>query len=258
MNASLPATFPSLRSLLAALVFAAAGSSQAAGPAVSAPPHFPDAVHVFNGCHLSTLAYLNRFTAEYPAEGGQPVVVQMRNADGTVRAHTMALVTWAGAWWIRDEYFGVFPLDQRVKGATDLAALTLRAERLYARHAQAALRAGTARPPEPPKQFSAAQRARDVAAAATLIPVAHILFWVTDGAREIPVLFFRPAPGVVAVYDPVHGTGVVECASRDDAKITTLIAGKLGYRVAGIRPEAGVLNGTLVAATTLPAAAFAR
>ncbi|MEJ1970965.1 MAG: hypothetical protein WDM96_00090 [Lacunisphaera sp.] len=65
----------------------------------------------------------------------------------------------------------------------------------------------------------------------------HTIFWVKDGAREIPLVFFRPTPGVIAVYDPVHGTGLTECAGGNDAKITALIAARFGYRVEDFRAD---------------------
>lgn len=250
MNASLSSPASGVRSLIFACSFlSVVAAGRAAVPEVSAPPHYPDATHVFNGCHLSALAYLDRFAAEFPAERGVRIVVEMRNRGGRVRSHTMALVTWAGAWWVRDEYFGVFALGCSPAQETNEARLVARAERLYARHVARAVRAGAALPPELPAHFSPEDRRRDVIAAAAKLVRPHTIYWVKDGAREVPLMFFRPSPGVVGVYDPVHGSAMLECASRDDARITTLIAGRLGYRVDDIRAETALLTGTLVAAT---------
>ncbi len=257
MNATRPTTNAARRSFCFAAFFAALVAA-AATPAVPAPPHYPDATHVFNGCHLSALAYLDRFTTDFPAEQGRPIVVQMRNGDGAVRSHTMALVTWNGEWWIRDEYFGVFPLECSPATETKEARLVARAERLYARHAEAAVRAGTARPPEPPARFSAEDRRRNVNAAADKLPVAHMIYWISEGTHEIPVVFFRPARGVIGVYDPVHGSAIIDCTVRDDAKLAGLIAAKLGYHVEGVRAEPAGFYGALIASTGLFTPSFIR
>lgn len=227
----------SLRSVFFAVVLvASAAAGRADSPAPLAPPHYPDSTHIFNGCHLSAMAYLAHFRAEFPAEHGRPLVVQMMNADGRIRSHTMALVSWRGEWWVRDEYFGVFPLECAAT-ETNPARLTARTERCYARHV-ATVAHDAVRPPEPPARFSAEQRAHDVTAAAAKLPVAHTVYWIKDGAREIPVVFFRPTPGVVAVYDPVRGTGMTTCNGGNDAKITALVAASFGYRVEDIRADA--------------------
>ena len=74
--------------------------------ALSRPPAYPDTAHVLNGCHLSTLRFLNRYLAEFPAERGETLVVSMRNADGSVQPHTIGLISWQGQAWCRDEYTG--------------------------------------------------------------------------------------------------------------------------------------------------------
>src|SRR5271170_721219 len=68
-------------------------------PAPVAPPHYTIDEHVFNGCHLSTIAFLARFHADFPAEHGEALIVLMRNAGGVRKAHTVALISWRGSWW---------------------------------------------------------------------------------------------------------------------------------------------------------------
>ncbi len=223
----------------------------AARASATPPPHYPDRTHVFNGCRLSALAYLARFTAEFPGEHGQPFVVHMRNADGQVRPHTLALITWQGEWWCRDEYFGVFPLKRAVDALSDSERLTVTVEHLYERHAQDVLRQPNSQlPPVVPAQLSPAQRLRDVQNATALIPVPHMIYWIRDGRREVPVVFFRPSAGEIAVYDPSFGTGTAHCPSTDDEKVVAAIAHRLGYRADSVRAEPTSLTGTLVASST--------
>jgi hypothetical protein len=214
----------------------------------SAPPVYPDTAHVFNGCHLSTLAYLARFSTEFPAEQGRPVVVRMLNADGQTKPHTLALVTWHGAWWCRDEYFGVFSLQCPVTAEPNPARVVNRVERFYQQHARTCLRVpGTLRPTAAPESPSANERLHAVKTAAQILPFPHTIYWVRDGAREVPVVFFRPVRGQIAVYDPARGTAVAECASRDDAKIVAHAASLLGYRADAVRADFTAATGTLVA-----------
>jgi hypothetical protein len=221
----------------------------AARASATPPPHYPDRTHVFNGCRLSTLAYLARFTAEFPGERGQPLVVRMRNADGQVRPHTLALVSWQGEWWCRDEYFGVFSLHCSVDGRVSPEELASTVERFYQKHAQSVMRQSHVQPLVVPANLSAGQRLRDVRTAATIIPVPHMIYWVRDGRREVPVVFFRPSAGEIAVYDPSFGTGTAECSSTDDAKIVAVIAQRLGYRAESVRAEPAPLTGALVASS---------
>jgi hypothetical protein len=220
----------------------------AARAAVVAPPPYPDATHVYNGCHLSTLAYLAKFNAEFPAEQGQPIVVQLLNADGCTRSHTMSLITWQGDWWIRDEYYGVFSLNCTVKAVSDLSQLQSLAERIYARHAaEMSRRSDAPHVPVVPSRLSVEQRIHDVRLAADKVPMAHSIYWVKDGRREIPLVFFRPAPGQIAVYDPAFGTGVAQCSQPDDAKVVAAVATRMGYRADQVRAELDLPTGTQVA-----------
>ncbi len=226
-----------LRLALALLVLPVVASS-AARAAVVTPPHYPDATHVYNGCHLSTLAYLAKFNAEFPAEQGQPIVVQLLNADGYTRSHTMSLISWHGDWWIRDEYYGVFSLNCTTKAVSDLAQLQALAERIYARHAaEMSRRSDAPHVPVVPSRLSVEQRIHDVRLAADKVPMAHTIYWVKDGKREVPLVFFRPAPGQIAVYDPAFGTGVAQCSQPDDAKVVAAVASRMGYRADQVRAE---------------------
>ncbi len=255
---SRPASRFSLSSLFLALVvtssftcpaFAAVRTNSSAGSVEACPPHYPDTAHVFNGCFLSTYAYLTRFADEFPAEQGRPITVCMRNANGQVLPHTIALVSWQGTWWCRDEYFGVFSLDCDATGTPNVALLTPRAERFLDRHAKDALRdPNLERASEVPHRLTSAQRLAAVMTAAKLIPVPHTIYWVRSGRDEVPVVFFRPGNGQVAVYDPAHGTGVAECHSREDLKVTALVATSMGYRSETIHPDLTGATGTLVAA----------
>jgi hypothetical protein len=175
----------------------------------------------------------------------------MRVAGGRISPHTIALVTWQGEWWCRDEYFGVFSLECAVNAATDPAKLSSRAERALARHAEAALRNPAQQvAPEVPHRLTTAQRLAAVTAAAKIIPFPNAIYWVRGESGEVPVVFFRPAAGKVAVYDPAHGTGAAVCASANDMGVTALVAQSMGYRTDSIHPDLTVAAGALVAAVS--------
>jgi hypothetical protein len=211
----------------AALLFVGASVLRGGVGRPFAPPCYPDPAHVFNGCHLSALRYLNQFAADYPAEQGEPLVVRMRNGDGLIRSHTVALVSWRGQWWCRDEYFGVFPLRTAVAGPAAPDLLRPRAQELLERHASDwNARPDNPRPPLPPPVFDAALRLRQVETAAALTPFPHGIHWV-DG---VPLLLIRPSANQIAVYDPANGTGSGVCRSGDDRQIVQFVAHSMGYR----------------------------
>lgn len=241
MNPRYLLRFASLAFVLTPLTAPVArATARVANPAsaLAAPPAYPDPDHVLNGCHLSTLRFLHRFLADFPAEHGESLVVSMRNANGTTQAHTIALISWQGQSWCRDEYYGVFALNCPAESPPDLERLSARAERKLEDHAQRMVRLGQAvARSEPPALLSAGQNLRDVTVAAKLIPYGTKIFWVRAGSRELPMAFFRPDGKRIAVYDPAHGTSTAECASPDDAKIVQLVAARLGYRVDSVRPE---------------------
>lgn len=202
----------------------------AAEPQEASPPVYSDRVHVIRGCYLSTVAYLARFERAYPREQARPLTVRPPNAP---RAHTLVLLTWRGEWWARDEFAGVFPLGCLPSTAADTEAhLRSRAERALARMAQG--RRDRWRNVEPPAHgLSRAAREEAVANAATMLPGPSTIVRVRCDGEETPFLFFTGPVGWVAVYDPVHGTGTAECASRDPALVVRRIAQRFGYRVEG-------------------------
>jgi|GEM_PF-2566821 hypothetical protein len=217
------------------------------------PPAYPDRTHVTNGCHISTITFLDRFLAEFPDEQGEPLVITMLNADGVRRSHTIALISWQGQWWCRDESFGVFALGCPVEAQPDRRRLNTKAETMLEKHAKMLIRAAMATPqPAPPTEMSSEQRIREVAVAARMIPFPTTIFWVKCGSRELPVAFFRPTARQIAVYEPLHGTCLAECSSRDDAKVVSLVASRLGYHVDAIHAEHTSPRGTLVASADLP------
>jgi hypothetical protein len=221
---------------------------------LSAPPAYPDIIHVLNGCHLSTIRFLSRYLAEFPAERGETVVVNMRNANGSIQAHTIALISWQGEVWGRDEYYGVFPLGCPSAPPTHLERLSGRAERMLEEHAQTMVRTGQASARgEPPTHLSPDQTLQDVTAATRLIPFTSSVFWVRCGSRERPMAFFRPGDKRIAVYDPEHGTSTAECACPDDAKVVLLVAARLGYAATSVRTDRTSSQPILMAAADAPA-----
>jgi hypothetical protein len=231
--------------MLASTIISPAARADAAVPGVSqsAPPSYPDADHVCNGCHLSTIRYLSRFLAEYPAEHGEPLVINMMNADRTRGMHTMALISWHGQAWGRDEYFGVFSLGCRFEKEPDLSRLAACAESAYQQHARRVIRMeGTPRRPDDPEQMSRAQRFQEVTLATRIIPFPSSIYWLRSGREEFPVAFFRPSGGQIAVYDPLHGTCLAECSSPDDVKVVSLVAAQLGYRPDHVRSDVSTSN----------------
>lgn len=213
-----------------------------------APPSFPDVAHVANGCHLSTICFLARFTSQFPEERGEPVVINMLNPGGTWKFHTIALLSWRGAIWGRDEYFGVFALGRRCDAMTDFSTLSAVAEKAYLRRAAKVVRQeGMPERPEPPEDMTSGEIFREATLAAQIIPFPSTIFWVRNGRQERPFVFFRPSDRQVAVYEPVHGTCLADCGIRDDAKVVSLVAARLGYHPEGVRRELSLQHETLLA-----------
>ncbi len=203
-----------------------------------APPAYPDAAHVINGCYISTIAYVARFLADHPREQARPLLVNIRNVDGVTRPHTLALLTWRGQWWGRDEFFGVFPLHRAVGHGIVTDAVIRCAERRLDRHSDDLARdLSLPLPKPPPAHLPANERAHEIAVARELLPFASEQFWIRGENEEIPLLFFRPGPQQIALYDPLSGTAQAEVDSADDARIVVAIAARLGYRVASMRAE---------------------
>ena len=209
------------------------------------PPAHPDAIALRNGCYVSTAAYLARFQAEYPRERAVPLTVELRDFDGQ---HTIAVVSWNGAWWGRDGPLGVFPLGATLArhpepgklhglAADALARQAARAEKLghdpYGRHPSA---------PLPP-----AERAAMVRSAAAMLPYASELFWVAGERDEVPLLFFRPAPYWIAVYDPSTGTARAYCEAGNPPDIVKAVAARLGYEAGQVRRDIAPPSGLRLA-----------
>lgn len=235
-----------LRPALVTLVLLVALALNLRADAAATPPAFPDAGHVPNGCYLSTTAYLTRFAAEFPAERAVPVAMSPRGFGGR---HTVALLTWRGEWWVRDEYFGVLALNRTVAGNPDPAALTRWAALLLAKYAVTEVKAGRRDyAPTAPETLPARELAALVRAAAAALPRASEILWVHGGGEAVPFLFFRPSAGVIAVYNPLHGTATAETELTDGGTVVGLIAAKFGYPVAAVRPDTTYATGALVAA----------
>ncbi len=243
---------------LGSVVFALLLTATLTAPAAQAaaledPPAYPDQEHVANGCYVSTFNFLARFRAEFPGERGGPALVTLRNADGTRRSHTIALVSWQGEWWGRDEFFGVFALERSVAAHPDPEELAGRAGAMLEKQAAKLIRAAKAsRPSAPAAEMPSEQRIREVTTAVRMVPARATVFWVKSGRSEVPVAFFRPTDRQIAVYDPLRGTSLAECACPDDAKVVAAVATRLGYRVDGVRAELVSPTGPLVASVTPP------
>jgi hypothetical protein len=194
-----------------------------------APPEFPDGAHVPNGCFLSALAYLSRFAAKFPAERGETVHLDLPNADGSIKPHTIALVTWHGRWWGRDEYFGRFPLGPALAPPDGNGRLALVVGRAMAdgaarrRELVGQLEAAATQPLTPGRRAEAVRLAR------TLLPVSSEIVWLRAGGESVPFLFFRTGPGRIAVYDPAYGTATAGCHAADGVSIVVAVAARLGY-----------------------------
>ncbi len=197
----------------------------------AAPPHQPDAVHVPEGCYISTVAYLGRFAVEFPGEWGAPFTAFLASNRWH---HTVALVTWRGEWWLRDEFLGAIRMNLPVASRAVTAPVARHAEATLGRVASQLSRAQRARIAVIGRRFDATH---EVAKAAKLLPFPGEVFLVSSHGREIPLLFFRPAPGCIAVYDPHFGTAVAETTTGNSAKVVEVVAERLGYKVTSVRPE---------------------
>ncbi len=207
-------------------------------PANSAPPEYADAAHVSKGCYISTVAYLARFLTQHPTESGQPLTVTLKSFDGP---HTIAVITWRGAWWGRDEYSGVFALRCRVEQGQTPDDLREPAARSLSAIAQRQLKRGRiSAGPDTPGGPSLADRRTAVTTAAKLLPCAAEVYWVTTPRERVPLLYFRPYQGRIAVYDPATGTATALCEPTNVTEVLKMVATQLRYNVVGIRSESAM------------------
>lgn len=203
-------------------------TASASAAALTAPPDFPDGQHVPNGCYLSAVTFAHKYQLRFPEERSSPLAITLRNADGRRKPHTVALVTWHGAWWGRDEYFGVFPTG--IGASSDPAIHSQQVERALERRAAARPAAALLALHVASEPITPASRDRAIRAAEAAIPFPTSTIWVASGNREIPFLFFRPAAGQIAVYDPIYGTATALCSALDQNRIVATVAAKFGYR----------------------------
>ena len=221
----MPRVLPGVATVL--LVMISATPASATGPRATPPAH-PDAIALRNGCFVSTAAYLARFQAEFPQERAVSLTVELRDYDGQ---HTIAVVSWRGAWWGRDSQLGVFPVGPTVAAQPAPQRLEAPASAALARQALREEKRGHdpyGRRPTTP--LSPAERAAMVREAAAILPQASELFWVAIDRDEVPLLFFRPDPDWVAVYDPLTGTARARCPAGSPGEIVKAVALRLGYR----------------------------
>lgn len=222
-----------------AVIFAAVAvvpvhRSESAGPG-GEPPAYRDTAHVPVGCYISTFTFLAKFLADHPQEQGRPLTVNLPSFGGP---HTIALVSWQGRWWGRDEYSGVFDLRWAVAATHDMVQLRKAAEyhlgKLSAWHYRIGKIKLAGRAPD---EIADGARWEAVRTAARLLPLGSQIFRVGCRGREIPLLFFQPAVGVIAVYDPATGTATAECERRSIPTIVTMVASRLGYSVVAVSPD---------------------
>jgi len=224
------------RGIVLALIYCALLTCLRASPL---PPDYPDARHVYRGCRLSALTYLAQFNARFPHESSRELEVTRRGAAGAAQAHTVALITWSGTWWFRDEYLGVVSLGWTVDDHGDSAQLRNRCEAELARRIAHLVRFGMPLPwDDAPDELPLRERIHEVFAARQMLPLASTLYWVQAATQEIPLLFFRPSEGHVAVYDPSLGTAEATTSERDDTQVVASIAQRLGYPVTRVRADA--------------------
>jgi hypothetical protein len=218
------------------------------------PPVFPDVVHVANGCYVSAAVYLVKFSAAFPAERGEAAPFVLPNADGTRQAHTLAIVSWQGEWWARDEYFGVVALGCPSAERWDLAVVQRRAEAGFQRQAEALRRTGRVvrRETAPPRRkLTPEWRFAEVQAAQRSLPFPAEIYWLHDGKEPVPVLYFRPGGDSFAVYDPAIGTASAVSPVRDGGALVAAVGERMGYPRQRPTPE------RQLAAGPPPAAALA-
>jgi hypothetical protein len=196
------------------------------------PPVFPDVAHVANGCYLSAVVYLAKFSAAFPAERGEPAAFVLPNAGGGSRPHTLAIMTWQGAWWARDEYFGVIPLGLTSAAPWDPRQAHRRAEAGFRQEWERRRRqpGGVRREVAPSRSgLTPEWRLAEILAARRLLPFPSEVYWLGEGRDAVPFLYFRPTEEGFGVYDPAMGTASALAEVRDGGRIVAAVAERMGY-----------------------------
>lgn len=80
-----------------------------------------------------------------------------------------------------------------------------------------------------------------------MLPYASELFWVAGERDEVPLLFFRPAPCWIAVYDPLTGTARAYCEAGSPADIVRAVAARLGYDASQVHRDVAPPSGPRLA-----------
>jgi hypothetical protein len=196
------------------------------------PPVFPDVAHVANGCYVSAVIYLAKFSAVFPAERGEPAAFVLPNADGSNQPHTLALISWRGEWWARDEYFGVVPLGCSSAAPWSPRLAQLRADAGFRRRAEFLRRqAADVRRETAPAQggLTPEWRLAEILSAQRLLPFPSEIHWRPGDRSPIPFLYFHLAGDSFAVYDPAKGTASALSPVRDGAALVAAVAERMGY-----------------------------
>jgi len=198
-------------------------------------------VHVANGCFISSFVYLARFRAAYPAERAETAAVVLPNAGGSFKPHTVAIVSWRGTWWVRDEFYGLADLRSPSARPLDASLVASRADSTYRARSARLVAAGQRREPDrAPAGVDGSQwRLEQIQAAQRLLPVASEIIWIHSRSEALPFLFFRTSnSGSFAVYDPAIGTAQAVAEERDSYRIVAAVAERMGYPAADPRREA--------------------
>jgi hypothetical protein len=199
----------------------------------SLPPDYVDQYHVPNGCYISALAYIAKFKTAFPEERAEPLTVVPRRGGSPGEPHTVALITWRGRWWLRDEYFGIKSVRLPVSSAITPERIAARVAGICGQDSMTQIQVNNSSSDVAP-ELSFTTRMSDVFAAAAVIRSEAAVYVVHSGAMRIPMLYFQPGPGLVAVYDPTHGTAFARSNTADALKVLPAMAQKLGYKVISI------------------------
>ena len=196
------------------------------------PPDYPDQHHVTNGCYISAHGYIAKFKTAFPEEQAEPLTILPRRG-GLRKPHTVALISWRGRWWLRDENFGIKSVRLPVSPSITPERIADRVAGICGQDLMTLVQVNSGSS-HVASEFSLEQRLSDVHAAAAIIRGEAEVYLVHSGATRIPMLYFPLRPGVVAVYDPQYGTALATCNTTDGLKIVPLVAQTLGYLVTSI------------------------